>query len=204
MHANWVQTSASVREFAGAFWRNWLARMSGGFSVPFGAAGIFFAESARAQTFWFALAGAALVVCAYFVWLGEHKRANALAERLRPAMTLIFKPAFPWVVPVERGRIQVAPSDYIEAKCLFFCVQIHNPRPAAQLRGVRVSLINVERLENGIWVDRGMTGSLRLRWAKELANLFAPRDIEYSDKCYVDIVSVDEHHNKVLIKQEIL
>ncbi len=128
------------REFAAAFWGSWLAKMSGGFSVPFAAAGIFFAESAKAQTFWFILAGAALVVSAYFVWAAEHTRTKELEKRLRPEMSLIFKPAYPWVVPVERGRIQINPiPQFIEARCLFFCLQVHNPTPGAQLRGVRVT-----------------------------------------------------------------
>src|SRR5205085_7731781 len=92
---------------------------------------------------------------------------------------------------------------YIEARCLFFCLEVRNPTPAAQLRGVRVALTNVERLENGSWAGRGFGGSLRLRWAKDATDAaFGPRDVAHLDKFYVDVVSTDEHFNSVLIKQE--
>jgi hypothetical protein len=64
--------------------KQWLAAMSGAFSVPFTAAAVYF-DNKYAQAIFACLAIASLLFAAYRIWKIEHDQVLALQEKLSPA-----------------------------------------------------------------------------------------------------------------------
>lgn len=79
----------TVREFLLVAWNDVGARMSGIFSVPFGALAVF-ADSSKAQLIWALLAASALLLGAYRVWAKERDRVRELTEAMAPKLSLEF------------------------------------------------------------------------------------------------------------------
>ncbi len=76
--------------FAKALRRHWWAAMSGGFSVPFTAAGVYFAfvnQNGLAALAFAALAFSAVWLAAYVVWRGEREKVIGLEGRLAASTT---------------------------------------------------------------------------------------------------------------------
>jgi hypothetical protein len=74
---------ATLWSFVGVLRRHWFAAMSGGFSVPFTAAAVYF-DSKYAQSIFGFLALASLYFAAYQIWKSEHDKVLALQESLSP------------------------------------------------------------------------------------------------------------------------
>lgn len=89
-----VPSQPTLVEFFRIAWNDVGARMSGIFSVPFGAATVF-ADSTKTQLIWLCLAVAALFVGAYRVWSIERKKVVVLAQRLEPTLKATFDPKDP-------------------------------------------------------------------------------------------------------------
>lgn len=70
-----------IRSFVIAFCRNWFGLMSGAFTVPFAAAGVF-ADSSASKAIWMLMALAMTLLSAYFVWMGEHKEFIRVSDKL--------------------------------------------------------------------------------------------------------------------------
>jgi hypothetical protein len=79
---------AGPREFLRVFRTQWLAAMSGAFSVPFATLAVF-ADSRFAQLIWVGLAVGSSWFAAYKVWGSEHKQILELEERLRPKIKVL-------------------------------------------------------------------------------------------------------------------
>jgi|ERR1700733_6160460 len=69
--------------FVGVLRQHWFAAMSGGFSVPFTAAAVYF-DSKYAQSIFGFLALASLYFSAYQIWKSEHDKVLVLQETLNP------------------------------------------------------------------------------------------------------------------------
>jgi hypothetical protein len=74
----------AIWAFARVLRAHWFAAMSGGFSVPFTAAMVYF-DSKYAQSIFGALALASLWFAAYRIWKGEHDKVVALEAMLEKA-----------------------------------------------------------------------------------------------------------------------
>jgi hypothetical protein len=74
---------ATLWSFVGVLRRHWFAAMSGGFSVPFTAAAVYF-DSKYAQSIFGFLALASLYFAAYQIWKSEHDKVLVLQESLSP------------------------------------------------------------------------------------------------------------------------
>ena len=73
--------SATFQNFFSVLWGDWLARMSGGFSVPFGALAVW-VDSKWASFIWVLLAASAFTLAAYRVWANERMQVNLLGTKL--------------------------------------------------------------------------------------------------------------------------
>jgi hypothetical protein len=92
----------NFRAFVAAIRADWFAAMSGGFSVPFGAAAVF-ADTKYGQAIWGSLAVCAFVFAAYRFWSAEHASVLSLKEKLRPKIKVInFQCDF---LPLSDGRL---------------------------------------------------------------------------------------------------
>jgi hypothetical protein len=82
---------ATLWNFIGVLRQHWFAAMSGGFSVPFTAAAVYF-DSKYAQSIFGFLALASLYFAAYQIWKSEHDKVLVIQERLNPTRIRESKP----------------------------------------------------------------------------------------------------------------
>jgi hypothetical protein len=119
-----------------------------------------------------------------------------------------FEPKDPWVQRIPDARTMPASNpdptlhlaQWVKTDSLWFRVQPKNVRPSRLVRGVRVFLTNAEALRGGAFSDIGFGTQRQVRWANDEVTPFEPRDLHHLEKQYVDVLSVDDVHNKVFIK----
>lgn len=85
-----MDQSPNVRNFAKAFFGNWLAMMSGGPSVPAAIMGLYVQNDTARILLW-STAAAAIILSTYFVWRAERERLNATEEDLRSTKSILEK-----------------------------------------------------------------------------------------------------------------
>jgi hypothetical protein len=79
----------AIKCFCQAIWADWIARMSGGFSVPFAAIATF-ASPEWQPKIWAVMAITCFLLTAFRVWYGEWKRSKNLEEQIRPKLKCSF------------------------------------------------------------------------------------------------------------------
>jgi hypothetical protein len=75
------------KAFFGVFRSQWLAAMSGAFSVPFATLAVF-ADSRFAQLIWVGLAVGSAWFAVYRIWSAEHELVTQLENRVRPKISV--------------------------------------------------------------------------------------------------------------------
>jgi len=123
-------------------------------------------------------------------------------------LQLIFEPRDPWVTVVSKARTPPASnpdptlplSQWVETESIWFKLQPRNNRPTRVIHGVRVFLTNVQTLHNQNFSDVGFGTQRQIRWSNDDETPFEPRDIHHLEKQYIDMLSVDDVHNKPFVK----
>ena len=145
------------------------------------------------------------VVAAGFLiwWLLEY--AVVLKRRLTPQLAVRFEPRDPWIRPTPATTPSANnPNTLVRTQAIFVRLQIENIKPDTVAKGCLVYLTDVLReREPGVFVGIGYGDSLRLAWAaRPVDGWFNPLDIPAKTKIFADIFSVDNEHNKMLVKWE--
>lgn len=191
---------ASLKSFGAALREHWFTAMSGGVSVPFAIAAAYL-DNAAAKT----LLALAAITCAWFaayrVWKPEREKVIDLEKRLLPKVILSFGSKPPWCIRLPRSNIPKPGSNTIvEAPSRWFRVKVENAGLAAPAHGVTVALIRVEYFYEGEFRETAFAVPQILRWAEAAETGFAEVEVRHLQPKFVDILSVDPIHNRILIK----
>lgn len=143
--------------------------------------------------------GARLALTPYWLANAEAKEKAVLVERLRARLSLRFEPSEPWRRRVEKAQIPHGLRTFV-APALFFRIEVVAETEAVA-HGCRVWFRSLERCSNPYAYESTIyDGSSQLRWAQDVETPFAPRTVSGASRQYIDVLSVDGVHNRVIIK----
>jgi hypothetical protein len=193
----------SPLSFLTSFWPNWLGLMSGGLSVPFTIAALFFADSDSQKRLFVALAVVSLIVAAYSVWAKERGKVVALQEIVTPRLAISFEPQEPWIKKLPTSNIpDPATGQILNEPSWWIRVQLQNTSEAKIAHNCRVFLQNVEFSPNtqSQWQTTALGDSLQLRWAANSDKPFDPIHLSHGERRFIDVFSTDPVYKAILMK----
>jgi hypothetical protein len=139
-----------------------------------------------------------IATCLVAWWLLNY--ATELRGRLAPKVELSYEPKEPWERYLSYSSIPLPNNPQNQAPSRWFRVRVHNPERAVRVMGCSVALVRVEYWVNFCYVDTGFAVPQKLRWSETHDAPYGPRDIAHAESAYVDLISLDPVHNKVLVK----
>lgn len=194
---------AGFRDFIRAFGDHWFNYMSGSLSVPAAMLALY-VESPVAKLALWLTAAACIVLAAYLVWRTERLKVIQLEERLNGNLELLFEPKIPWVAKIENSNLVISPGNLIQGPSIWFLVQLYNPKSSTVAHGCRAYIRDIQfrDLPDKNFESTVFGSSQSLRWSKIMDDTaaFGPRDVGHSERCLVDVLSIDPYHNRIFIK----
>ncbi len=150
---------------------------------------------------WITILASVLGLTGVVVW-GALKRATNTEDRIRPRVEVSFEPTQPWVHRITGNVPNPHTGRVADAECIFVRVMVRNPSPSDAVLGCTATLLDILRQDDdGSLVPTIYSDTLALRWAaREPTTEFQPINIPPKSRVFIDLLSVDEVFNTILVK----
>lgn len=133
------------------------------------------------------------------VFLATDIRLPPLWRAIQGQIGLRFEPREPWVRNHPTSNIQFSDGTVANPPVRFFRAELVAPYQGIA-KECRVFLLNVERLQDGAFVETAYDGTQPLRWANTTDDIFGHRDATASRRAFFDVLSVDAFYSAVKVK----